>query len=137
MVRRYELVAACLLLAATASAAEPVILERRLVHLRSGDKREWSSFPEAAEATELVARFTAQANEREQALRLRQADVKQQWRIWLNDKPLGELVRDENDLTAYFAVPPGGLATGENVLRIGPAGKSSPADDIRVGPISL
>jgi hypothetical protein len=137
MVRRYELVAACLVLAATASAAEPVVVEPRAVHLRSGDKREWSSFPEAAEGSQLERRFTAQANEREQTLRLRQTDVKQQWRVWLNDKPLGELVRDENDLAAYFAVMPGGLATGENVLRIGPAGKSSPADDIRVGPISL
>jgi hypothetical protein len=137
MVRGQFQLAVCLLLTASTIAAEPITIHPRMVHLRSSGEREWSSFPEKAEASQLEARFAAKVNEREHALRLRQVDVKQLWRVWLNDKPLGELVRDENDLTAYFAIPPGELIAGENVVRIGIGGKATPADDIRVGQISL
>src|SRR5688572_26889800 len=70
--------------------SKPQIIEPRFVHLREGI-REWSSFPEAPATARLEVRFAAAKNDREYALRLRQQDVKQAWRMLLNDKPLGEL----------------------------------------------
>ena len=65
----------CLLLltlAGTAAAADAVVVQPRLVHLRNDATREWSSFPEKPEAAFLEAKFTAVANVGEFALRLRQ-----------------------------------------------------------------
>ena len=84
--------------------AQRQIVEPRLVHLRSGPVREWSSFPGEAEAAHLELRFDAAKNAGEAALRLRQQDVKQAWRVLLNGKSLGELVRDENDQVLYLSL---------------------------------
>ena len=126
-----------LALAGPLAAAEPIVVLRQLVHLRNDPQLEWSSFPERAEAL-LEQKFAAKANSGEFALRLRQQDVKQAWRVLLNGKLLGELIRDEADLVIYLPIPPGRLATGENVLRIeSPARGPQNADDIRVGEIQL
>lgn len=115
-----------------------MILEAQLVHLRSSTLREWSDYPEMAEASERKIRFQAMKNEAEQTLRLRQEGVKQTWRVRLNDQRLGELVADEKDQLLYLAVPPGTLKTGENVLRIEPINpKPTTSDDVRVGQIAL
>ena len=53
------------------------MIDSRLIHLRSGQVREWSSFPEQADAVILERRFEARKNQAEAALRLRQQDVKQ------------------------------------------------------------
>jgi hypothetical protein len=125
-------------IAAWGAAGETVVIQPRLVHLRNDPTREWSSFPEQAEAAVLEEKFTTTANSGEFALRLRQQDVKQAWRVLLNGKPLGELIRDEADLALYFAVPAGALKNGENELRIeSPARGPQNADDIRVGEIRL
>jgi hypothetical protein len=127
-----------LALVAEGFAADPLVIEPRLVHLRNNPAREWSSFPEKAEAASLETRFAAEANAGEFALSLRQQDVKQAWRVLLNGKRLGDLVREEADLIVYFAVPAGALASGENTLRIeSPARGAQNADDIRVGEIRL
>jgi hypothetical protein len=119
-----------------AQAADTLVPD--LVHLRSGATREWSEFPEAADADKLEVKFQAKTNEGEFALQLRQQDVKQSWKVSLNDKALGTLVIDENDQTLYFPVPAGTLQEGENVLRITPpASKSAASDDIRVGQAAL
>ncbi|MBI1901343.1 MAG: PHP domain-containing protein [Planctomycetia bacterium] len=118
-------------------AANAVSIEPRLVHLRSGEEREWSEFPETAQGRHLEVRFSAAKNDAEHALRLRQQDVKQAWRVALNGKTLGELVRDENDMVVYFAVPAGALVDGENTLRVEPASRTAPSDDIRAGEITL
>jgi hypothetical protein len=125
-------------LAVPTSAAEPETGNQTIVadlaHLRSGNVREWSEFPEQASGDKLEIKFAAEKNEREFALKLRQQDVKQTWRVSINDQALGTLVIDENDQTLYFPVPAGTLIEGENVLRIAPAGgKSAASDDIRVG----
>lgn len=121
-----------------AAAAAEIVIEPRLMHLRNDPVREWSSFPEQAEGQALERRFSAAANEQEFALRLRQQDVKQSWRVFLNGKPLGELVRDEADLVFYLPVPKGALAAGENVLRIESTARGAQAsDDIRVGELRL
>ncbi|MEX2174006.1 MAG: CehA/McbA family metallohydrolase [Pirellulaceae bacterium] len=114
-------------------------IEPRLVHLRSGEEREWSSFPAAAQGSHLEVRFAWPAsNPGEYALKLRQQDVKQPWRVLLNGQPLGELIRDEADLTHYLPVAAGRIVAGENVLRIeSAASATSPSDDIRVGQLRI
>jgi hypothetical protein len=122
---------------ATLSAGEPRVLFADFVDLRSGDVREWSEFPEHSQGDRLETRFSATKNDREFALRLRQHDVKQAWRVLLNDKPLGNLVIDENDQVGYLPIPPGALVGGENTLKIEPAKRGGASDDIRVGEIRL
>ncbi|HKB04571.1 MAG TPA: CehA/McbA family metallohydrolase [Gemmataceae bacterium] len=117
------------------SGAAETVLDARLHHLRNGSEREWADFPEKPEAQALTVRFQAAANAGERALRLRQQDVKQTWRVLLNGKALGQLVTDENDTVIYLPVPVNRLADGENVLRIEAASKV--ADDVRVGEITL
>jgi len=106
-----------------------------LHHLRNGDRPEWSDFPKQADNTKLDLGFTAKANQREAALRLRQQDVRQTWKVVLNGKDLGRLRQDENDMVVYFAVPPQTLRRGANLLLIEPTGKIP--DDIRVGAIAI
>lgn len=117
-------------------AAEPLIINEQLVHLRHSGDREWATFPEQAQDKELSLRFKAESNSGEAALLLRQQDVKQTWNIELNDKILGKLVRHEQDQQLLIPVPPETLKTGVNELRIYQSGKITP-DDIRVGEIVL
>lgn len=111
------------------------VLEPRLRHLRVGGAREWADFPMEAEASRLPLRFSAEANAAESTLRLRQQDVRQNWKILLNDKELARLVADENDTVLYLPVPAGALRSGENILVIEQIGKIP--DDVRVGEIVL
>lgn len=131
----------CVLLATDAFAqttSQPLVLQANLIHLRNEPTREWSSFPELAEATHLEVRFKATPNAGEFALRLRQQDVKQSWRVLLNGKPLSELLRDEADIVWYLPVPARALLEGENVLRIEAKSSAKPvADDIRVGELRI
>jgi hypothetical protein len=115
--------------------AKTTVLDARLHHLRAGDEREWGDFPEKAEGPRLALRFASERNAGEWALRLRQQDVKQTWRVLLNDKELARLPPDENDMVVYFAVPAGALRAGENSLVIEPAGRTP--DDVRVGEAAL
>ncbi len=124
--------------ATTPAFAQPRVLDAELHHLRIDGPREWSSFPESPEAASLELAFEATPNEREATLRVRQQDVKQTWRVRLNDDALGTLISDENDLVLALPVPPQKLKAGRNVLRIEPqAGPRSAPDDIRVGEVSL
>jgi hypothetical protein len=110
-------------------------LTDRLHHLRIGDQREWSEFPEKPEAEFLELKFAARNSAGEQTIVLRQQDVKQSWQVRLNGKEIARLPIDENDMVVCFAVPAGTLVDGENVLRI-ETGSKQP-DDIRVGQIAL
>src|SRR5262245_39370685 len=121
-----------------ADAAPPVVIEPRLVHLRNDEPREWSSFPAVAEATKLEVRFAAEKNSGEWTLKLRQQDLKQAWKVLLNGKPLGELVRDEADMVAYLPIAAGMVKDVEKLLRIESPGRGAAnADDIRVGEIAI
>jgi hypothetical protein len=129
-----------LLIAATLAHAWPApaterILDARLHHLRNGSDPEWSEFPRQAEGPRLVLRFPAAPNTSECALRLRQQDVKQTWKVSLNAKELGRLRPDENDMVVYMPISAGRLAAGENILVIEQEGRTP--DDIRVGEIVL
>ena len=127
------LIIAPLLVTAVLAAETP--LDAKLHHLRSGTVREWADFPADAEGPALTLRFHAKVNRAECALRLRQQDVKQPWRVLLNGKELGKLAVDENDTVIFLAVPAGRLVDGENTLKVEATGKVS--DDIRVGEIAL
>lgn len=131
----------CLCSTAPLFADEPVaenLLEPRLIHLRSAAPREWSDFPEQPDAARIDIEFRSATNPVEWSLLLRQQDVKQAWRVSLNDKPLGELVRDENDTSIALAVPADALNEGINRLQISARSNAADlSDDIRVGDIRL
>ncbi len=112
------------------------IIDPQMHHLRFGNQREWSEFPEQSEGNQLALHFKASANAAEQMIRLRQRDVKQTWSVRLNDKPLGSLTQDENAMVSYFAVPARALREGDNELQIG-CDRGDVPDDVMVGDISL
>lgn len=117
-------------------AAAPLVLTKKLHHLRIAGPREWSHFPEQPEASHLELKFTAKKNDAEGALFLRQQDVKQGWRVLLNGEKLGGLTQDENDMVVGLPIPAGRLKEGENVLRIEQEG-GKPPDDVRAGQVVL
>ena len=67
------------------------MLTARLHHLRSGPIREWADFPEQAEAAELRLTFTSTVNAGKRTLRVRHRDVKQTWKVRVNDREIGRL----------------------------------------------
>lgn len=113
------------------------VLERDVLHVRSGEGREWDEFPERTTRDALVIRFEASANAAGQTVKLRQRDVKQVWRVKLNGHTLGTLAQDEAEIVSYFAVPPGVLGAGANELRVMREGGASPADDVWLGDVGL
>ncbi|HXT60554.1 MAG TPA: CehA/McbA family metallohydrolase [Pirellulales bacterium] len=117
------------------STATERVLDPQFHHLRSGEAREWSDFPAAAEGPELKLTFAAEPNAAPYTLRLRQRDVKQTWRLRINDQELGRLSTDENPLTTFWELQPGALRAGDNVLSISGSGPTS--DDVFVGDVRL
>jgi hypothetical protein len=103
-------------------------------HFRNTDPREWSDFPIGPPEQKLLLRFTGQPNTSEQALSLRQYDVKLNWRVVLNGQPLGVLTSDEKDLVSYFRIPPG-MVRNDNTLEITCA--DAQPDDIKLGNVIL
>jgi hypothetical protein len=126
-------VIAVLLIATLALADETLI--PAMHHLRWGNDREWSSFPEEAEGKELLTRFQAQSNATEQTLRLRHRDLRQQWEVWINGTRIGKLPLDENEMVTYWPIRAGLLKNGDNDLRIACTGGA--ADDVEIGEIAL
>lgn len=120
------------------AAAEIQVLQTELSHLRFGDKPEWSEFPQQADSERIQLAFQSKVNNAEQTLLVRQQDVKQQWVITINGKPVGKLRIDENEMIETFAIPPGTLVDGENRLVIEqPRLRARKTDDIRVGWIRI
>ncbi len=114
--------------------AERVILAP-LVHLRNVEPREWSSFSEHAESRHWEATFTSSDSFRPQTLRVRHRDVKQLWRVYLNNQEIGQLPRDENSMVTFYALPSDKLRAGDNTLRIASTDKT--ADDVWIGDVRL
>jgi hypothetical protein len=135
--RLYSLATATLtlLLGWQGDASADQVLTPKLHHLRLGKVPEWSDFPVEAEGADLTLHFKATKNAGEWALRWRQQDVKQTWRILLNGKEIGRLTIDENDQEACVPLPAETLLDGDNTLAIKQAGNV--VDDIRVGAIVL
>ncbi len=106
-----------------------------LNHLRMGE-REWDTFPETPEDSALSHTFVLDNTIQPQCFSLRQIDVKQAWNITLNEKPLGRLVRDENDMVIVMDLPRELLVAGTNKLDISQTGRPVP-DDIYLGELEL
>ena len=103
--------------------------------IRNGNEREWADFSQDVTDIEYVHRFDAISNPSPWTLTLRQQDVKETWTVSMNDRPLGQLVRDENDLLCDFEIPVGLLLESGNELAI--RSKSSSSDDIRLGEVTI
>jgi hypothetical protein len=116
--------------------ADDIVITNQMHHLRQMEPREWSAFPEKAEATKLELKFEAKAAARERCLSLRQQDVKETWTISLNGEPLGKLHINEIDMRVYYEVGFDLVKDGGNTLTI-ECPKGRKADDIRVGEITL
>lgn len=132
---------ACVVLSVTSSSgqlrADDIVITSRLHHLRQMEPREWSTFPDKAEATKLELKFEAtKPDARERCLSLRQQDVKENWTISLNGEPLGKLHINEIDMRVYYEVGFDLVKDGENTLTI-ECPKGRKPDDIRVGEITL
>ncbi|MCA9082225.1 MAG: PHP domain-containing protein, partial [Planctomycetaceae bacterium] len=130
----------CAALCQLGIASEPIVIQsgERLVHLRSGGgpdaAPEWTEFAESTPIEKLDLTFQSSFIDAD-LLEIHQQDVKQAWKVRLNDTPLEPLPRDENDLVISLPVPEGALREGENRLTI--EGPADAVDDIRLGQIRL
>lgn len=113
-----------------------VVIDDRFHHLRSGQTREWASFPAEAEGSALTVPFEASAAGGAHTLRLRHRGLKQAWRVLINGREIARLPPDENDMLTYWSLPAGLVRQGPNALQVAaPAG--GPSDDVMVGEIAL
>ncbi len=131
---RFVILLELLLGGAPINAAEQV-LTPKLHHLRSGAVREWADLPEEAEAKELRLTFPAKANATEHTLRLRHRDVKQTWKVYVNDHEIARLPPDENDMVTFWPLPPHTLKEGENSVVVSSVDKAS--DDVLIGDLRI
>ncbi|HXX95451.1 MAG TPA: CehA/McbA family metallohydrolase, partial [Planctomycetota bacterium] len=109
-------------------------LSRSTYHLRSGGSPMWSDFADSPDGKRLDLPFEARANAVENTLFIRQEMVREKWPVLVNGTKIGELHKDETPLVGAYAVPPGLLKSGENILSIAPPAEK---EDIRVGPVRL
>ena len=124
-----------LYLLAAPLCAQPRVLDATRYHLGTEGFPEWQEFVgKKPHGRLLEIHFTAQRNDAEQTLLLRQRDVKQTWPVQLNGRRLGTLVAQETALIHALAVPPGALREGSNTLAILPP---TAVDDIVVGGFQL
>ena len=125
-----------ILLAVDSARAGTITVTDQMHHLRQSGTREWAEFPEQAEAASFETTFTVAEPAKDYCLRIRHQDIKARWRVRLNDRDLGTLRIDENDMVVYLPVPDGAVNQGNNKLTID-CPKSKAADDIRIGEIRL
>lgn len=127
-----------LLVGLLGAAAEALVLDGGLYHLRAGDTAEWSTFSETPRGPSYDRTFESRPNDVAWTLQWRQQDVKTRWRVQLNGVAIGSLLDDEQDQLHWLAIPPGTIQSGENQLTILPHdGGASKVDDIRVGEFVL
>jgi len=118
-------------------AGQSISLSKTKIHLRSGEVREWRTFPAASPGATKSIVFEAQANATEYTLVIRQRDVKNStWPVILNGQKLGVLQDDERDMARVLPIPPNLLRSGFNTLEIkGEPGRFS--DDIEIEEIRI
>ncbi len=132
----WSCVCALLFVAVVAHADESITLHEKRVHLGQPGSPEWEEFAaDPAQAGRFEVRFQAEPNAGEATLFLRHDDVKQEWRVEVNRRPVGTLFKMEANLVQTIALPPGILTTGGNVLAIVPP--PGDPDDILLHEISL
>ena len=119
------------------SSSEPLPLPGVTVHLRSGEKREWRTFPEAATGRILSISFDSHANATEHTLVIRQRDVKNTtWTVTVNGRRLGALQDDERDMLRLLPIPADTLRNGQNTFAI-TGDPGSVSDDIEITEIRI
>jgi len=124
-----------LFLATTGLAHAQVILDTNRHHLGVTGRPEWDEFAaDQPEGRELKLHFESQANAGEATLLIRQHNVKLDWPVRLNDRPIGRLLPTEAAVWHTLPVPTGVLRNGENLLSIGSPGQ---VDDVVIDQISL
>ena len=111
------------------------VLDSTMHYLRNGDSKEWALFPATVNDKQLSLQFEMGSIPNNVTLSLRQYDVKQNWRILINDKDVGGLIEDEKDMITYFDLPATVVREGTNKLEI-KAANNTP-DDIRIGNVTL
>lgn len=118
-------------------AGQSISLSKTKSHLRSGEVREWRTFPAASPGATKSIAFEAQANATEYTLVIRQRDVKNlTWPVILNGQKLGVLQDDERDMVRTLPIPANLLRSGSNTLEIkGERGRFS--DDIEIKEIRI
>ena len=122
--------------AAHTSVADIVTLNEKRVHLGRPGAPEWETFAaDPPQAGRFEVPFDAQPTVAEATLFIRQDDVKQDWRVEVNRRPVGTLFKMEADMVQTIPLPQGTLTAGGNVLSIVPPGGD--ADDILLHEISL
>lgn len=113
------------------------VLDAQRYHLGTAGLPEWEEFASSTpHGRQLDVTFTAQPNESEQTLFIRQRDVRAAWNVMLNGRKLGTLETLTQPLVRAVAVPAGALKEGENRLSIMRA-PTAVLDDIVVGEIAL
>ena len=113
------------------------ILGEEPVYVYSGPESEdveWSEFSSEKFSKEFERKFSG-GGEGSYLLEIHQRDVKQDWRVFINDAEVGKLVRDENPMVIYLPVDGDVVGEGENRLRIVSSG--TPRDDISIRKIVL
>ena len=128
---RWPLVFLPLLLAAGwADGADERVLDPGMVHLGDSQTPEWTEAAPEPVAGRYELLFEAEANRSEHVLILAQRNVNDRWDVELNGRPIAELDRHEDLRDVLYALPPGTLITGQNVLKVVP---STTTDDITIG----
>jgi hypothetical protein len=118
-----------------AGAVRTETLDAERHHLRTGETREWSRFPSSAEGAILELEFVVHDASTPVTLAIRQSDVRQTWRVRVNEQEVGRLIKDENDLISLFEIPADLVQRGRNRLTL--EGQGDDPDDVLVGPIRL
>jgi hypothetical protein len=125
-----------LLLAGCAAPERPwKSLDEKVYHLGTAGQPEWLEFAnDPPHGRDLNVSFPAEPNVTERTLLLLQNNVKYAWSLNLNGKKLGQLPLYEIPIVSAFALPPGALKTGENLLNVSPPREN---EDILVGKFRL
>jgi hypothetical protein len=119
------------------TAADIVVLPGK-AHLRSGDAREWNSFPQTPQGKSLTIGFDApEPNAIEHSLILRQRDVKNRtWQVRVNGTTVGVLLEDERRMVCVLPIAAKLLRSGTNKLEVESVG-GAVSDDIEVSDIRV
>jgi hypothetical protein len=113
------------------------ILDAQHYHLGVAGLAEWEEFAASTpHGRQLDVTFTAEANDAEQTLFIRQREVRTTWNVMLNGRKLSTLETLTQPLVRTVIVPAGALHTGENRLSI-MRPPTAVIDDIEVGEIAL
>ncbi len=115
-------------------AAQEIFRDTSHTLLRSGNTVEWDEFAGVTSQQEKKIRFNIHTAG-EHTISFVQYDVKQNWRLQLNDQDISLLPVDGNTMRVYFDLPVHQLKIGENIIKINQTEKV--ADDIVISDLVI